>query len=171
MVLTKPSAAEEMCCPPAKLAAWERCNSQNELALLMTMLPRYTLVLGILFAGLSVVIGAFGAHALKGILEVHNRTDVFETGVKYMMFHALGLIMLGIWDQGARTAAARKAAKYVTILFVAGILLFSGSLFALALLNNSKLGMITPFGGAMFIFGWIAWGVVAYNDYVVPPIE
>lgn len=130
----------------------------------MTILPRYTLVLGIIFAGLSVVIGAFGAHALKGILEVNQRGDVFETGVKYMMFHALGLIALGIWDQGARTVAARKMAKYVTVFFVAGILLFSGSLLALAITNFSKFGMITPFGGAMFIFGWIVWAFAVLKE-------
>ncbi len=111
-------------------------------------------VLGCVFALLAVAAGAFGAHALRGRLTP-DLLAVFETGVRYHMYHALGLLavawVLGRWPGSAATAAGW--------LFVAGILVFSGSLYLLALTGQRWLGAITPIGGLAFMAGWVvlAW--------------
>jgi uncharacterized membrane protein YgdD (TMEM256/DUF423 family) len=103
---------------------------------------------------LAVAAGAFGAHALAGRLDA-SALAVFETGARYHMYHALamGLAALALRERaGARVAAA---------LFLAGIVLFSGSLYALALSGVRALGMITPVGGVAFLAGWAALGYAA----------
>jgi uncharacterized membrane protein YgdD (TMEM256/DUF423 family) len=113
-------------------------------------------VLGALFGALSVMIGAFGAHALKGILETNGRLDTFETGVKYQFYHSLALIMVGILAQ-------RQDLKLASVawFFIIGILVFSGSLYILSLTGIKWLGAITPIGGLAMIIGWLwlAWVV------------
>ncbi len=106
-------------------------------------------VLGAVSAFCSVAIGAFGAHALKGRLST-EALAIFETGVRYQMFHALALLLVAAFPQ-PRAAAAGW-------LFCAGTVLFSGSLYALALTGVRMLGAITPFGGLCFLAGW---GVLA----------
>lgn len=111
-------------------------------------------ILGCLFAFLAVGAGAFGAHALRSRLEP-DLLAVFETGARYQMYHALAL--LGVawaverWATGVTVAAGWA--------FVAGMLLFSGSLYVLALSGVRWLGAVTPFGGVAFLTGWIllAW--------------
>jgi uncharacterized membrane protein YgdD (TMEM256/DUF423 family) len=100
---------------------------------------------------LAVGAGAFGAHALQGRLDAHALT-VFETGARYQMVHALAI---GVTALAARSAPAQLACA----LFLAGIVLFSGSLYALALTGVRALGFITPFGGVAFLAGWaaLAW--------------
>jgi uncharacterized membrane protein YgdD (TMEM256/DUF423 family) len=104
---------------------------------------------GALFALLAVALGAFGAHALQSHLSADAQA-VYETGVRYQMYHALGLLAaayaLDRWGGSLPIAAC--------ILFVAGILLFSGSLYALSLSGVKILGAITPFGGLAFLAGW-----------------
>lgn len=110
---------------------------------------------GSFFAALAVGLGAFGAHYLKTQLDP-SRLAIFETGVRYQMYHALGLILLGLLlsklDHGAFKAAAGC--------FTLGTVLFSGSLYALAFNPLKWLGPLTPLGGALFISGWLccAWG-------------
>lgn len=105
--------------------------------------------LGSAFSLLSVVFGAFGAHTLGKKLSA-DMLDVFEVGVRYQMYHGIGLIVvawaLSQWQNSLTTAAGWC--------FVAGILIFSGSLYILSLTNTPWLGAITPIGGLAFIAGW-----------------
>jgi len=112
---------------------------------------------GALMAALGVGLGAFGAHALKARL-VPEALAVFEVGVKYHMYHALGLIGIGL----VATRIEATGIKVAGSAFLIGILLFSGSLYALALTGQRSLGMITPLGGVAFITGWLAlaWTLV-----------
>jgi len=112
--------------------------------------------LGAIFAGLAVAAGAFGAHALRDRLST-RMLEIFETGAHYQMVHALALIAVGVTAM-QRTSAALTVAG---VGFSIGILLFSGSLYALAISGVTKLGMITPFGGLAFLVGWTALAVAA----------
>jgi len=110
-------------------------------------------ILGALFSFLGVALGAFGAHALKQRLSP-EALQTFEIGVRYQMYHALALFVvawvLHSWNVGAAAASGWW--------FTAGILLFSGSLYALALSGATWMGMITPFGGLCFLVGWFLLG-------------
>lgn len=105
-------------------------------------------------AGLAVVLGAFGAHAL-GSRVTPDRLQTFETGVRYQMYHALALLVVA-WVQTQWPGWQATTAGY---LFLAGILVFSGSLYILVLTDTPWLGAITPLGGLAFISGWalLAW--------------
>ena len=110
--------------------------------------------LGALSARVAVMGGAFGTHALRDRLDAHL-LQVFETGARYQMFHALALI--GVWLAEGR---ARETPRAVAGgLFVAGTILFSGSLYTLALSGVRAWGAVTPFGGLCFIAGWAAFAV------------
>ncbi len=119
-------------------------------------MDRILLALGALSAALSVAAGAFGAHALKARLAP-DLLAVFETGARYQMYHAIG-IGLAAW---AATRFPGAAAAWAGWLFLAGTILFSGSLYALALSGVRALGAVTPFGGVAFIAGWIALAIAA----------
>ena len=105
---------------------------------------------GATLAMLAVAAGAFGSHLLKARLSA-DMLAVFEVAVRYHMYHALALILTG--GALARYGASlfRKAAWF----FVLGILLFSGSLYAMSLLDIQWLGILTPVGGALFLMGWL----------------
>jgi len=112
---------------------------------------------GALMGFVGVGLGAFGAHALKGRLSP-DMLAVFETGVRYQMYHALALLA---------TAAlmARSDGRAVVVAgwsFTAGILLFSGSLYALAFTGVTMLGAVTPIGGVAFLAGWVALAIAAF---------
>lgn len=111
------------------------------------------------FSGfLAVALGAFGAHALKGRLEP-EMLAVFEVGVRYQMYHALALLAVG-W------ASTRWPGSVLTVggwLFVAGTIVFSGSLYALALSGTRWLGAITPLGGLALLAGWLCLVWAAYK--------
>ena len=112
------------------------------------------LILGSAGAFLAVALGAFGAHALKQSLPP-DMLAVFETAVRYQMYHSFALLVVG-W------ALDRFHLQLFTIagwLFVAGIVLFSGSLYALALTGIRWLGAITPFGGLAFLAGWLVLAI------------
>lgn len=108
-------------------------------------------------AAISVAAGAFGAHALKARLSP-DLLSVFETGARYQMYHAIGLA-LAAW--AASRAPGSAAPAWAGGLFLAGTLLFSGSLYALALTGVRSLGAVTPFGGVAFIAGWLALALSA----------
>ncbi len=110
---------------------------------------RLWIVLGAVNAFLSVAAGAFGAHGLKARLGPDLLT-IFETGARYHMYHSLGLIAIGLVAQ-ARPSPLLSGAGWAML---AGILLFSGSLYALALTGVRALGAITPIGGLGFLVGW-----------------
>jgi len=101
---------------------------------------------------LAVALGAFGAHALKATLENHAMVDIWNKAVLYHFIHAIALFILGVAGGGAVRGAGS--------LFIAGILLFSGSLYLMALTNLRWLGAITPFGGLCFLAGWV-WLLLA----------
>ncbi len=105
--------------------------------------------LGSTFALLAVGLGAFGAHALRSRLEP-NLQAIYETGVRYHFYHALGLFVVA-WLVETRPSVWVSAAGWS---FVAGMVLFSGSLYALALSGQRWLGAVTPFGGLAFLAGW-----------------
>jgi uncharacterized membrane protein YgdD (TMEM256/DUF423 family) len=101
---------------------------------------------------LAVALGAFGAHALKETLQVHGMTDVWNKAVLYHFVHAIALFMLAFF-----TSSSTRASWW---LLFAGILLFSGSLYIMALSNLRWLGAITPLGGLCFLAGWV-WLIIA----------
>jgi uncharacterized membrane protein YgdD (TMEM256/DUF423 family) len=110
---------------------------------------RRWLALGALSAFLAVGLGAFGAHALKSRLEP-NLLAIFETGVRYQMYHALALLVTGILAPKLGPAAGRSGLG-----FALGTLVFSGSLYVLALTGQRWLGAITPLGGLLFLAAWL----------------
>jgi uncharacterized membrane protein YgdD (TMEM256/DUF423 family) len=111
---------------------------------------------GAVFALLAVAAGAFGAHALRPRLAP-EALAVFETAARYQMYHALALVACGL---GPRRSNPRPVA-WAAALFVAGIVLFSGSLYLLALTGWRALGMVTPLGGAAWLVGWAALAIAA----------
>lgn len=117
------------------------------------------LAAGAVTAGLAVALGAFGAHGLRGSVEP-RLLEVYTTGVHYHMSHALALLAVGL---GVRLAPeAARGLAWAGALFLAGILLFSGSLYALALTGVRSLGMVTPFGGVAFLAGWVVFAVAVW---------
>ncbi len=113
-------------------------------------------VAGALSACVAVIAGAFGAHALRASLTP-AALATFETAARYHLFHALALLVVaGMLERPAHPAVARAAWG-----FLAGTVLFSGSLYALALTGHRWLGAVTPLGGVAFIAGWLslAWGL------------
>jgi uncharacterized membrane protein YgdD (TMEM256/DUF423 family) len=115
------------------------------------------ILIGIVFACLSVVIGAFGAHALKNLLIQNQKQDIFETAVRYQFFHALAIICTGMLSYQFKVSLHLASSS-----FLIGILVFSGSLYILSITNIKWLGAITPIGGVAFIFGWLVlfWEVM-----------
>ena len=107
--------------------------------------------LAALSAFVAVGAGAFGAHALRDVLSP-ERLATFETGVRYQMYHALALLVVG-WLAAQTPSRLLRTAGW---LFVVGMILFSGSLYALSLSGVRALGAITPFGGLAFLAGWLA---------------
>ena len=112
-------------------------------------MARPILMSGALMAFLGVAIGAFGAHGLKPFLSEHMLT-VFETGVRYHLIHALGMLSAGL----SLVYVPLRQFKWAGWAFFLGIVLFSGSLYAMSLSGARGLGMLTPFGGLCFLMGW-----------------
>ena len=115
------------------------------------MNKRAVLISGAVFAGLAVALGAFGSHALKEILANTGRTDTYETAVRYHMYHALALLLVGSLVK----SDSSKKLSWAAIFFVCGILLFSGSLYVLCINPFPGIVYLTPIGGVFFIAGWI----------------
>ena len=112
------------------------------------------IAIGAVSAAISVAAGAFGAHGLRGKIS-DDMLTVFETGAKYQMYHALGLILIGVVLMHKPISALNTAGWLMAV----GTLLFSGSLYGLALGGPKILGPITPLGGTAFM---VAWGIFAY---------
>jgi uncharacterized membrane protein YgdD (TMEM256/DUF423 family) len=127
---------------------------------------------GSVLAGLSVALGAFGAHGLKNALaDLSNREDLlrsYETAARYQMYHAFAILAAALL---MKVCGESKLIKISCWFFIAGILLFSGSLYFLStrdltgLTNASWLGPITPFGGLCFIAGWITLAIAALRKH------
>jgi len=99
---------------------------------------------------LAVALGAFGAHGLKAIISP-EMLEVYKTGVQYQFYHAFALLIVGILMNFSQS----KALTWSAYLFITGIILFSGSLYLLAISGVKALGMITPFGGITWIAAWL----------------
>jgi uncharacterized membrane protein YgdD (TMEM256/DUF423 family) len=118
---------------------------------------RLFIAIGALSGCLAVAAGAFGAHALRSRLAA-DMLDVFQTGVTYQMYHALALLGVGLLLARFST----EGSTWLTVsgwMFVAGSILFSGSLYLLALSGTTWPGAITPLGGVAFLIGWLALAV------------
>lgn len=118
----------------------------------------YFQIFGAVFAGLAVAAGAFGSHGLREILSA-ERLAVFETAVRYQMYHALALLILG----GMLSRDPRPTFRRAAWSFVIGIVLFSGSLYLVTLTGVRWFGAITPIGGVAFLVGWILVAVGAWK--------
>jgi len=117
---------------------------------------------GALLAALAVALGAFAAHGMKAHHDA-AALQTFETGVRYHLLHALALVLCGaLAERGRRTGAAAVA-------FTVGIVLFSGSLYALVWLDTKWLGAVTPVGGGAFLAGWLLLALRAAPSALEPP--
>ncbi len=113
---------------------------------------------GAILAGLSVAAGAFASHALKDSLS-DRALEIFEIGSKYQMYHALALLIVGLLlSRPDKASTLLNAAGFA---FIAGIVLFSGSLYALSLTGTKLLGAVAPVGGVAFLIGWACLAVAA----------
>lgn len=124
-------------------------------------MPKIFILLGSLLAALGVIMGAFGAHGLKPHLDAEMMT-VYKTAVEYHLYHAFGLILIGLAASGL---ASNGVVLWAGVSLMIGLLLFSGSLYLLSITGIRWLGAITPFGGIAFILGWLllAWAVWRQN--------
>jgi len=113
--------------------------------------------IGAIFGALGVTMGAFGAHGLKERLSPYS-LDIFETAVRYQMYHAPALLAVGLLGVLGRGGFALNLAGWS---FTLGILIFSGTLYALSVTDVKWLGAITPIGGLFLILGWIALAIAA----------
>lgn len=107
---------------------------------------------GALLMAIGVLAGAFGSHGLQESLSP-RMLEVYQTGVFYHLIHSLALVILGF---SRLVKVPLSTSRFVPIFFIAGIALFSGSLYALSITEFRRLGMITPIGGIAFVAGWIA---------------
>lgn len=120
-------------------------------------MERVFLLAGSLLGFAGVAAGAFGAHALRGSLSARD-LEIFETAVRYQLIHALALLVVGLWLV-QRPSGLLAIAGWS---FIAGVAVFSGSLYALVLTQTRWLGAVTPLGGVAFLLGWLllAWAAL-----------
>ncbi len=114
-------------------------------------MTRLWLLAGTALGFLSVALGAFGAHALRAVLDEYGKS-IYETAVQYQMFHAVALLITGILQRNLKDVSFALAGWA----FLAGTVLFSGSLYVLSITGVKWLGAITPFGGVAFLIGWVS---------------
>jgi uncharacterized membrane protein YgdD (TMEM256/DUF423 family) len=133
--------------------------------LIFIMKSSIFLGLGAILAGLAVALGAFASHALKDRLT-ERALEIFETGTRYQMYHALALLLVALFLSQSPTGQSSLIAAGIA--FVVGIALFSGSLYALAWSGIKWLGAITPLGGVAFLIGWGCLAIAAFNLKVSP---
>jgi uncharacterized membrane protein YgdD (TMEM256/DUF423 family) len=119
------------------------------------MKPKSLLITGSILLALAVAFGAFGAHIVQDMLTP-DRFEVYKTGVEYHFYHALGLLILGAVSMQLDESKWLKWSGYSLL---AGIVIFSGSLYFLTLTDTGWLGMITPLGGFAFILGWVFFAI------------
>lgn len=124
------------------------------------MMVRVFLFAAALLAGLAVAGGAFASHALRDRFS-DRALEIFETGVRYQMYHALALLVVGLLL--SRAEAGQGLLSAAGISFMAGVAVFSGSLYALSFSGVKILGAITPLGGAAFLIGWGCLAIAALN--------
>lgn len=115
------------------------------------MNQKNALLAGAILGGLGVALGAFGAHALKDLLANSGRTETYELAVRYEFYHAFALLVAGMLQQSFNSKYVRTAGTF----FLAGTVLFSGSLYLICLTNVKAFAYATPFGGVLLILGWV----------------
>ena len=124
------------------------------------MTSKSLLIIGSIFMALAIAFGAFGAHIVQDMLTP-ERFQVYQTGVEYHFYHALGLLLLGA------VSFHISDSKWIGrsgIAFITGIIIFSGSLYILTLTDTGWLGAVTPLGGVAFILGWIFLAIGTAKD-------
>jgi len=126
---------------------------------LFNMTNKLFLQAGAILGALGVVIGAFGAHALKAKLVQTGSADTFETAVKYQFYHALALVLIAILLQNASVIAA-KWYNWAGYTMLAGVIIFSGALYTICFTGIKTFGAVAPIGGTLMIVGWalLFWG-------------
>ena len=124
-------------------------------------MQKIVLLTAAILGGVSVGIGAFGAHALRATLEANGRLETFETAVKYQFYHTLALLAIGI----LMYHIPDKRLGYAAVAMVGGVFIFSGSLYILCLTDTRWWGAITPFGGVLLMVGWILLVLSIYQNY------
>lgn len=123
-------------------------------------MTRLAIILGASNAALAIIFGAFAAHALENSLS-ERMLSVFNTAVDYHLYHAIGLIILGLLFQHCGESKLIRTSIFTML---AGILLFSGSLYILSLTGMNWLGLITPLGGLAFILSWLMVAIAFINN-------
>ena len=108
------------------------------------------IIVGAVSGLITVALGAFGAHGLKEILTSNQTMDIYNKAVLYQMFHTIAILIVGLLEINLG-----KSFNFTGVLFTSGILIFSGSLYILAITNMKWLGAITPIGGLCFLVGWV----------------
>ena len=118
------------------------------------------LVITSIIGAITIVLGAFGAHALKEKLGV-DALKSFETGVRYQMYHVIVLLFVNTYNN-----FTSKSKNIISLLFIIGIVLFSGSIYAITVfdINPKSIWFITPLGGLFFIIGWIKMGISFFKE-------
>lgn len=123
-------------------------------------MTQFFLAIAAIFGGFAVAAGAFGSHALREQLS-DRAMEIFETGARYQMYHALALLAVGILLSQAKVPPVTlPIAGYA---FIAGTLIFSGSLYALSISGIKWLGAIAPFGGTFLMLGWVCLAIAAFK--------
>ena len=131
--------------------------------------PRKILLFSSILGVLGVILGAFGAHALKADLQARDMTGAWDTAVKYQLVHAVALLALAAWLEArlgsgqATSGQSQKLAAWAANFWFGGVILFSGSLYGLALGGPLWLGPVTPLGGLALITGWVLLAVAAWR--------
>ena len=123
-------------------------------------MSQFFLAIASILAGLAVAAGAFASHGLRSSLSDRS-LEIFETGTRYQMYHALALLLVALLLEREKYSPKFLGASGYA--FLIGILIFSGSLYALSLTNIKWLGAITPIGGAAFLVGWGFLAISAFN--------
>ncbi len=118
------------------------------------------IVIGALLSAIGITLGAFGSHSLKTKLNP-DELVIYDIATRYLMYHAIGIISLGILAYNV----PESVVKVPAILMLIGIVLFSGSLYLISIKGFTKLGIITPLGGTAFIVSWV---LLAINIFKLP---
>jgi uncharacterized membrane protein YgdD (TMEM256/DUF423 family) len=153
--------------PPAMVYGYGIAEANATIALLPrperleVQMPRTFLLLAAILGFLGVALGAFGAHALESRLEASGRTDTYETANRYHLLHAVAL--LGVALVGTQIVPVSAWLVWAGNLLFLGTLIFSGSLYLLAIFDIRWMGAIAPIGGVMLLAGWLSLGVAAWQ--------
>ena len=121
------------------------------------MTSRSFIIAAAVLGFLGVAFGAFGTHGLRATFEANGRAGTFDTATQYQMYHALALLAVAWLD----SRSSSRWTKWAGYLFIAGVVLFSGSLYILAIFSLSIMGAVAPLVGVAFLAGWICLGLSA----------